>query len=369
MNTLGVPMIDGIKMGIEISPKQHGYCAAIFEQYAGEPTARLEVKGLTTATLLLNRHNGKNWLNLHCNPISFVTGQNVIGHTDESSIRNMWYAVDGLLQEGPKVRGPLLDRDMRDRIKKNLIAIHQIAFASYTKVIPKKYQPQLLRFVDTLYAYPLSAKEDKSCIKDRLGVLLEKGGEYSLTFSKRRDTHRVWRLCMYNKEVELKETGANVTNLNVEEYANKLRLDLTLSSTWIRDNTRHHEHKGTLAALMPLREVAETQLSRVLAETHFATIASPLSVHANEPWFKTWGHNEASNKACRAAGYHPELGLDFYRAVDFVKRNYADGYLEKIDPTAWQLCVERFVARVTPTVQELGVYDADTGSIEATPSN
>ena len=350
-------MIDGIKMGIQINDKQYKDTLKTFARYDGKYTEQISVAGKTKAQVLVNEFQGLYWLNIHCNPISFITGQNRMGTIDGAIVVDIWDTIAETVRD--TCGAQLLDADMRSRIDAHLINVYQIAFASYTKKIPQDYQQHLLGFTYGLYIRPLDTV-GKYVSADRiLGLRVEQGESgYSITFTKKTGNHKRWRLCIYNKAVELIETGNEVP---LEGLKDCLRLDLTLTSQWIHDKTRTHSNKGMLVALGNLHELAMTQLAACLDTTHFATLATPLSKVQSTSWYKNWGNmSERQKRDCRAAGYRPELGLTFYESIEDIKNHTRSHIRQVYDAEAWARYVSAYVSRMTPIERNMGRFDGST---------
>lgn len=364
---LGVPMIDGIKMGIKINDRQYRNVLKALARYDGKHCEQITVGGKTKAQVLVNEFQGTYWLNIHCNPISFVTGQNVMGTTDAASIVDIWEAMhEHVLHD---CGAHLLDDEMRVRIQAQEINVYQIAFASYTKKIPMEYQQHLLGFVYGLYVRPLDTVGEYKSADRILGLQVAQGESgYSLTFTKKVGNNKRWRLCIYNKAVELEDTEKEVP---IEGLRDCLRVDLTLTSQWIRDYTRSHPNKGMLTALGDLRKLSMTQLAVALDNTHFATLATPLAAVANESWFISWGNwgsQELSDRQCRAAraaGYRPELGKAFYLAIEDIRLHTRSHIRQVYDAQAWARYVQVFVSKMSPIKRTMGFYDGREVQIQA----
>jgi hypothetical protein len=233
MIKLGSPMIDGCKSGIKInSDKEFRRIKDRLIDRGGLPLKEesgsilvLDHLGKSKATVKCQEYGGGFFLNLDGNPISYLTGQNVLGEVSAELILLFWTEILSELS--------LLDlKSFKDAIGSANIFLHFLAIAGYSRKLgPNKVIRQTLNVTDFVYS---AVGEDGETVKDWVGVAVHREGKYSIRFDRKKGKNRYWSLGLYDKIIELDETGKE--SLIVSSIAQRLRFDLSLYSSWLHAN-------------------------------------------------------------------------------------------------------------------------------------
>lgn len=258
------PMLDGCKCGVamevdkvasvglgtEVTAKEFQYLKRVFltslngievknatlanVYYRGKDVATKPRKDdYSSAKISCNVWKGRHYFNVEGNPISFLTGQNVLGVAHLAKILSLFYLE---IERSVQTKDPTFSLPVS--VKRSLdsldIHVHRLAFACYTPELGLKDWTNMSRFfsaIDSIYAG--YSKQRNQTVKEYFGIDVTRYGPYSLMFTKKDRVSKLWTLAMYNKAVELEE----VTGKRAPEWtANRIRLDLTLHSTWFDRN-------------------------------------------------------------------------------------------------------------------------------------
>lgn len=255
---------------IEISEEDHDYLLACLKVLDGKKVYR---KGWTVnvapipdkkpSTLILsdltvgnnednckvwcNKTKGKCYFNVEGNPISFLTGQNVVGTVQlPLLILEFYKKVNKAIKAiNPDFRLP---KSVVRKIKDLDIYINQLAFASYGPELSSDVSIKiLLDAIDHIYSFALPDLPTSSpcTLKAALGLRVVREGPTSIRFDKFSGKHRYWSLALYDKEQEQKENGRSVPC----SLKNRIRFDLTLHNFWFKVNrlpklSKIHERYG-----------------------------------------------------------------------------------------------------------------------------
>lgn len=265
IETFGTPMLDGCKSGVsmgmdKVSAVDLGteVTAKEFEYLKRTLLSKLNgvsIKNLTTANVTsskgksstkdslregysmakvsCNVWKGKYFFNVEGNPISFITGQNVLGVVNLARILDLFYreveksiqAIEPTFKLPPSVVKAVEDLD---------IHIHRLAFACYTPDLGLRNWKNMNRFfhaIDLIYSGYSMLREQS--VKDYFELDVVKSGPYSITFVKKDRVSRLWSLGLYNKAVELEEKFQRTAP---DWVSHRIRIDLTLHSTWFERN-------------------------------------------------------------------------------------------------------------------------------------
>lgn len=260
----GTPMLDGCKcgsmvglekveateLGLEVTLPEFEYLRKVIilhlngvvtsnstvahlhsvQQVAAKASAR---EGYSMAKVACTFWKGKYYFNVEGNPISFLTGQNMLGVSSlEKMIRLFYEAIELAIRA--KHKKFVFPESITTAIENLDIHIHRLAFACYTPELGLKDWRNMKRFFDVLdHIYTGYAGLQKKSVKEYLGIEVSRHGEYSMLFVKRDNNVRQWSLTMYNKAIEIEETSGTTAP---DWTANRIRLDLTLQSNWFDRN-------------------------------------------------------------------------------------------------------------------------------------
>ena len=245
---LSSPLIDGCKSGVSLesgvlaTKKDFQYLKHVFLKYLNGGSlkdstgafANVMLHG-SMARLKCHEWGGKYYFNADGNPISFLTGQNIVGTMDATSLISKFYTGIGeaITEEYPSFDMPL---SITRPLETGEVYINSMAIAAYTKHLAVKDWHRikdLLNAIDFLYASVYS--DQGATVKEWLGVRVVREGPYSLRFDKMKGKNRYWSFSMYDKISEIEE-GPKSFTLSKTEFSKRIRLDLTLHSAWFSNN-------------------------------------------------------------------------------------------------------------------------------------
>ncbi len=339
---LSSPMIDGFNSGVPLSELQIGGVATsgldteitekeynfMVTTLSALPNAinmadkgwRVTVALDHTFTILgVSKSSSAYWFNVRGNPISFMTGQNVLGVVDlVDTVAAYYRAVSQAVQRlVPDFRMPLSIKRNVDNLQ---VYIHGLAFAAYTHRLglpdaaKLKY---LLDGIDHIYSHAVPDFE-RSTLKQQLEVRLTREGDYSMRFDKMSGKNRYWSLALYSKWHELSQQDGSPADW----LQDRLRLDLTLHNEWFKANA-----KPTLAAIHDkyghdLKAWVIDLFNHVLTQLQLRYVLSFRVTNLDKgkyaDWFADWlhGNNEKPTVAClewfRRQGLNVKLGAEFH---------------------------------------------------------
>lgn len=257
------PMIDGAESGIEIG-SETAYSVEVGKadfsktmrwlqehetaKKEGAGTITVVVEGVhentTKAVLILKREkNHKAFLNLKGNPVSFLSGQNVMGTPDLNTLIQRFYLmVERALRRdlGEKFRFP---DGVSKKVAEGKVNLHSVTIAAYTPRILKPGKvDKFLRLLAEVYNKSLSGPEGMMfSASDEAGFTCVR--EFSATVPslmitrwKVDDTRRsaLEVLTLYSKEVEQEAKERKLNEVHAEAVHGRLRFDLRLTSKGLR---------------------------------------------------------------------------------------------------------------------------------------
>ena len=351
-------MIDGYKSGLglkrseldinefstELSDCDYTYLQQVFlklrnvHQTKNTLSVKLAMSG-TLARLTLNQWKGKPYLNVEGNPISFITGQNVVGTTNLVLLITKFYKklMGAIKRQVPEFKTPksvvLAVRDLD-------IYVHGLAFAAYTNPLEINGRDGLKLFLDFLdhcysFANPMY---EKTTVKEHLGLRVVREGPTSIRFDRFTRKNRYWSLAIYDKVQQLLDTGQDsAKGWEQSVYLkDRFRVDLTLHSEWFRKNhllklrdihTKHGNDYHQWAMTLLHKVLDETKVPYVMAvSTDF------IDPGKYKKWFKRFISEGAPvpSMACREwfiqQGLNVDYGSDFHALISYAKRSfYIDG--------------------------------------------
>ena len=197
-----------------------------------------------------NERRGRFFLNVSGNPISFLTGQNMIGTCDLPLLANNLYrGVAKALKK--QVAGFSMPQTIRTAVEELNVSVNGLAFAMYTPELELKDWTKMkfvLLALDYIYSTRIYGTEQ--AIKDYLGLRVSKQGDYSLLIEKRVGAQKYWTVRLYNKHVETTEKAQSIgykQTLQSDWLKNRLRIDLTLYSGFF--------HRNRLTTMRRIHEV------------------------------------------------------------------------------------------------------------------
>ena len=257
IKSFGVPMLDGFKSGIggglrgldrlgatelqsRLTEAEFNYMKNVFLKCLDGAESQTATYALirnsdigSQVSLCLKKWKGEYYFNVDGNPISFLTGQNLLGTVQlVKLIATFFSTIENAIKR--KCSDFELPMSIVTAIETLNIKIHRLAFACYTPELGLKNWRNISKLVcaiDSVYS-AYAALEGMS-VKDYLNVRLVKEGEHSIRFDKMEYKAKSWSLAFYNKALELEETG-KVAGSAPDWTRNRLRLDLTLSNDWFR---------------------------------------------------------------------------------------------------------------------------------------
>jgi hypothetical protein len=224
------------ELGLEITPEDYKVLKKAFEKGGGVDTGKggwvvsVKTKG-SKARLQLTANGGKCFFNVMGNPISFHSGQNVMGGVHLSKqVEDFFLGIE----EGLKVE---FSEKVRKKISELEIFVHHLSFACYTQKIPVARRKALEGVINawaSIFHQGMVVNGEVELAADMLGMKVVKEGALSVRFEKRfhgDGVSRFYSLAVYNKNQELEDTDKDWQVRG--DLENRLRLDLTLHRRWL----------------------------------------------------------------------------------------------------------------------------------------
>ena len=223
----------------EITPTDYNYLRRMLKKCIGfnesddRCWAYVQMHG-TQAKIGINKYKGKCWFNVEGNPISFLTGQNMMGSLEIQSMTTAFYdlVLKAIKAANPSFKVP---KSILEAVATLNLSIHRLAFACYTPSLQFRnwsMVERLIHIVGEMYSVSLMYKNESYTIPKILGIKVAIDGPMSLRFDAMRNEKRYYSLSLYNKWKEAIDKGKEC----VPELRDLLRFDLTLHSKWFNYN-------------------------------------------------------------------------------------------------------------------------------------
>ena len=236
------PLLDGIKVGIKLpdleqDPETKDHLDQIVSKLQeidwavtkAKNAITFKLKYLTMATLTINTWRNETFLNIECNPVSFLYGHNQIGKMQiDKLLDKVFDKIHSILL---KKTGLGLPVAVLQCVLDRMVYIHRISFAAYT--IPLNVTiPKALAYLNHVYNFADISGEDPYTISSELNTKIRLDGKTSLRFERRTKHYVYWTLALYSKDQELSDSGKSP----ILATDKRLRLDLTLRAQWFTKN-------------------------------------------------------------------------------------------------------------------------------------
>lgn len=336
-NGLTSPMVDGFNGGMkvmeiessglnsELSRSDYDYiCTAIKStangtERSGNCWTTITLEAGDSIRVECNERRGRYFLNIGGNPISFLTGQNLVGTCDLPLLVGRLYRGVGkaIRKEVPSFSMP---SGVREAVESMNISVNGLAFAMYTPELELRDWKQvkyILLALDNLYSARIGASTQS--VKDYLGLKVYRQGEYSLLIEKRVGNQKYWTLRLYNKHVEVKDKAiaAGVEAVSSDWLKNRLRIDLTLfSGFFYRNRLRtladiHQAHGKDYAGwAVELAERAMKKDARIHYLLSFNVMMAGIDRGNYEEWFESYLNGDADVPSVMCKNWFENQGID-----------------------------------------------------------
>lgn len=238
---LSSPMLDGLKLGIQIGdeiPDIVEFRRQIEDSdlplFTGPKLLGFKLKGRSTLKITFNYWKNRYYFNVEGNPISFLYGGNQVGTVHLLDLVNqMFNHIELLLEKKHNIRFP---QTLKRCVQSKNIYIYGMSFALYTNPMALSANDgtssQLISCLSHFYQFVDIDTDNVYRIEDELGVNLVQDGQTSLRFERKSGANFYWSLGIYDKGEEQRARGKPV----LPSVVNRLRLDLTLKSHWFCKN-------------------------------------------------------------------------------------------------------------------------------------
>lgn len=240
------PLLDGCKIGINMTSQVGGENAEIeynklveifksksedvFTDKNGLVGIYVQGAG-SKARLSCSIFRNMHWIWLDGNPISFESGQNMIGNT------NVCRQLLGFIREIETRSEIKLPHSVEIAMANLDIHISLLAFAGYTPDLCVKGTKNLSKFVGVVnHLYHSGSIDGTPTLEKYLNCKVRRDGSQSIRFERKSSNSKNSNgaiycvLSMYNKEIQMRPSPVP------EEIKGRLRLDLTLRNEWFRQN-------------------------------------------------------------------------------------------------------------------------------------
>ncbi len=335
---MGSPMIDGFKSGVRIDIEGTGLSIGIkhrdflylsgalsmlttFSEKKGNYWATVSLNG-TEVRVECNQRGERYFFNVSGNPISFITGQNLIGTCNLPMLtKKLYIGVTRAIQE--KVASFKMPERVREAVENLEMHVSGLSFAMYTPELQFKDWAKvkhLLNVIDYLYAAGMG---DNQTVKEYLGLKVYRQGDFSLLFEKQVGNHKYWTLRLYNKHQESVDKAKLLgirDMLETDFVKDRLRLDLTLFSGFFQRNRLTtlksiHERYGKdyagWATQLVDRALDEMRLRYLLTFRFYKVDPS-----VYEDWFNLYLSGEAEPPTSMCKSWFESQGIDVTLPVD-----------------------------------------------------
>lgn len=300
-------MLDGVQLGLnlDLETSELTTCRSILNAAGANAvdtrTVELTVNGKRGRVMLsLRQHlhdRQRYFLNLSGNPLTFYTGQNVVGFAENCMlmIQQLYRRTLAIVERQSRWKFPARLYNAIDSAELN---INYIEFATYSTVVPDV--TQLLADTHHMYSSAYSLTDNALSVAELLNVRHERQHithtsiALKLMGSDRRGIDRM--LLAYDKVAEQGSKQSPHTAL----IANRLRIELSLQSEWFRRKKIGGKKLQTLAQLDAYVKLKHKTW------TAFIDYEFALAVERSH-LFSMWSIDRASSRAGAALAYQRQI--------------------------------------------------------------
>ena len=328
------PMLDGIKVGIKlpdldqdtetkyhldnmVEKLQEIGCSVT----VGKTSTSFKLKYITFATLTLNHWRGETFLNIECNPVSFLYGHNQIGKMQIDKLLDKVFAkINAILL---KKTGLGLPDAVNQHIADRMVYVHSISFAAYTLPLTATI-PNVLAYLSHVYNFADASRTEPYTISSELNTKIYQDSKTSIRFERKTKHYVYWTFALYSKDKEVIDTGKT----SVLETKNRLRLDLTLRAQWFAKNRLNTWNDISQKYGENYGEWAHRLFDRVLEDLKLAIVFAPsidrskISIK-DQRTFHSWKKGKPLTRKqisdLQSIGIDASVSFRFYSTISFAR--------------------------------------------------
>lgn len=338
-------------LGISLAENIYRHLVTIFlsidHEYKPNMLAvNVQVSG-THARVVLNKHRKSYYLNIEGNPISFNTGQNIVGTVNMPVLIRTFYnqCFQAIQAKAPAFVVP---PELQKKVEGLDIYIYKLAFACYTEKLVDKHDQtklkELFDLIEHMYCFTVNGF-NPGTFKEAVGVRVVREGPYSMHLTKvLKDRHRVWTLGIYDKNILQEKMGRSIS----EVACGRARLDLTLSSHYLK--CYNINHLATIHAKYGhdyigwVRKIIESILHE-LKLSYMFKVALPLNNKYIKRWSKSVRISKELDTELTSLGIDTSLSYEAHALILFARATYN---LDKED-------IKKAIVGCTKAVKDIGM--------------